>query len=260
MVREGVNGAWRAATPRSATHFEARVNQAYSVMGVCDDDFVSFVSVESRTPAEDPNFNLACTFSFTTPPHRVLGSMVQPGSAVLNGARRSSTVGNWPFEFRVDSGTYDLISSSADRVALRRGLSVTGNSTSFTFWVPLKSFTFPTAANPVASWRARDTLGIMDISIFEDSGSETRVTFSKAYLAATGLSSFSFHFNAPGFLPEWQPDLTSGHVRDLFLQDIDTHVKTRTLQETIDGPSVAASSGLEAAKERARAVQQRRTY
>jgi hypothetical protein len=359
MVREGVNGPWRAAFQRSATSYETNVRRPYTVMGVCDDGFTSAVNLDSRTPQDDPNLTFTCISQFVPPPHRVLGTMVQPGGVTLNGSRRSSTVGNWQFDFRVPSGTFDLIAASAStapRVAIRRGLAIAGNttlppvdvaqegtamvdttftltnpmhgetvrasvflitpncdpqaqiyggapanakvapsslllpgekqevsirseqltaagtsmhsirrqyavgdSTSFTFWAPLKSFTFPTSASPTATWRWRDTKGVMDINLFEESGSETNVSFSRHYLMATGLTSFSFHFDAPGFLPQWQPDLTSGHSRSLFLQDIDSHVKTRTIQETIEGPAVAAvSSGLEAARARAASRMQQR--
>lgn len=137
-----------------------------------------------------------------------------------------------------------------------------GDPTSFTYWIPFKSFNYPTPSVPTASWKAQDELGNLNIVIDEESGSLTSAHFSKRYLQATRIESFSFEIEAPGFLPEWNADLSAPHLRDVFVQDVTaTEVKTRAFYEYSDrtrGSVSAASTAIEKAK--TRAAKQGRVY
>ena len=90
MVREGVNGPWRAAVQRSLTSYETNVRRPYTVMGVCDDGVVSSIQLEARTPSDERTINFSCVSWVETPPHGIFGSMVQPGAVTVDGVRRFS--------------------------------------------------------------------------------------------------------------------------------------------------------------------------
>lgn len=356
MVREGANGAWRAATPLTYTTFEAKVRQPYTIMGVCLEGTASLVTLDARSLEDTRLVNISCRYTFAVPPHRVSGSMVQPGVVVFNGGRKISTTPNWSFEYQVEPGIYDLVASDSERVAVQRYITVNGDtklpvpvnleqqgtplvsspftvtnpiagdtrhvgvflttpflspqaqiylgelatakvapesviftrekqevsvrsernsdwsssshamrrdfkvgdSTAFTLWHPFRTFTFPTAATPTASWQVQDGLGNLTIAISEDAGSLTTANFSKRYLEATRIESFSFDIEAPGFLPDWNADLRGAHTRELFIQDVTaTEVKTRSLYEHSDHLGSSAAS-IEKAK--TRATKQGRVY
>ena len=125
--REGVRGAWRAATRISATEYQARVRGPYTMIAACDLGYPS-VQMVSQTPADGADLQVYCA-PYQELPYVASGTMVQPGQVSLGGWRRSSTRANWAFELFSGEGDKDLVAATADRVHIQRALPVHGNLT-----------------------------------------------------------------------------------------------------------------------------------
>lgn len=128
VFREGANGSWRPATQVTPQTFHARVRGAFTVLAVCPDLEFPRTQLISRVPA-DGVVEVFCTFPDAGPEHQVVGSMVEPGSVSFASSRRTSAAPNWRFQVPVSAGTYDLVASNADRVAVRRNIAVNGDIT-----------------------------------------------------------------------------------------------------------------------------------
>lgn len=125
MVREGAQGQWRAAQKLTPTTFAAEVHQVYTVLAVCPEANGANVSVFSYALDDEPEIEVVClprpdTFAVT-------GTMVQPGFATLDGVRATGAQANWPFEFHVGAGSYDLIAVTPERVGVQRGIAVSAD-------------------------------------------------------------------------------------------------------------------------------------
>lgn len=117
-VREGT-GAWRRATQVRPTEYTATVRGPYSVLGAC----AGAIQVSSQTLQDAPTVDLYCA-----PPApadiTATGSMVQPGTVGLGVYRRSSTTPSWSYSLQVPAGDYDQVATTADRLMLRKNLSL----------------------------------------------------------------------------------------------------------------------------------------
>lgn len=125
--RDGLAGAWRAAAQTSATAFEAEVRGPYVVTVVCADPATggALTAQLARTPDDERALEWACA---AAAPVRsaVTGGMAQAGRVQIDDAVQTSATDGWGFTLRARDGTYDLLARTADRVALRRGIAVSG--------------------------------------------------------------------------------------------------------------------------------------
>lgn len=128
-IRDGTSGSWRPATQRDATTFEAIVHEPYMVTVVCKDPSGDFVATwqYGRIPEDGPELAVPCV---SIPPgaHTVTGHVVQPANVQLATSVAGSRNAEWDFSLAVDTGTYDLIASTDERIAIRRGIAVNGNT------------------------------------------------------------------------------------------------------------------------------------
>jgi hypothetical protein len=126
--QDGISGAWQPATRKTATTFEAAVHGPYIVTIVCKDPRTSGVLTwqDARTPEDGPELSQPCYFAHQGA-HAVTGHMVQAGFVQVGSSPTRSSAPDWNFAVAVDSGMYDLIATTADRIAVRRGLLVNGD-------------------------------------------------------------------------------------------------------------------------------------
>ena len=126
--RDGISGDWRPATPRNEKAFEVIVHGPYMVTAVCTEPVGGSVSTwqYGRLPDDGPEIAVPCVSS---PPgaHTVTGHVVQPGNVQLATSVAGSRNAEWSFAMAVDTGTYDLIASTDERIAIRRGIAVNSN-------------------------------------------------------------------------------------------------------------------------------------
>jgi hypothetical protein len=134
-VRDGLTGGWRraeAGSPKTALlslmEFQAKVADRYVVAYVCEDPATRSVSVyeEGRT-LEDGDFASSCDFATGPQVGRVSGSMQQAGAVALGQTSARSSSDGWSFDLGSPAGTFDLVASSVDRVAIRRAIKVAGD-------------------------------------------------------------------------------------------------------------------------------------
>jgi len=128
MFRDGLDASWRAATMNTPTFFEAGVHGPYVVVVVCEDPVTgrSRTLQLARTPGDSHDLRLSC--DLTTPSgHVVTGHMVQPGFVQLGSSRDSSETADWDFQLFVPDGSYDLIGTNSERIAMRRSIEVKGD-------------------------------------------------------------------------------------------------------------------------------------
>jgi len=130
--RDGVTGPWQVATRTSSTQFEVVVQGPYVVAVVCDDTrsniggtFHTWDTFETGRTLADPHAFTECDVPVTG--HAVTGHMVQAGTVVMGDQLASSATANWNFKLSVASGTYDLIATTIDGLAIKRGIAVAGD-------------------------------------------------------------------------------------------------------------------------------------
>lgn len=118
--RDGVAGAWQAATKTSATQFEAVVHGPYAVAVVCDDRLTSpagtfhiWDTFETGRTLDDSHAFSECDALAAN--HRVTGHMAQAGTVIVGGQFDSSATTGWDFTLSVPSGTYDLVATTGGR-------------------------------------------------------------------------------------------------------------------------------------------------
>lgn len=121
--REGT-GAWRRATQVRPTEYTATVRGPYSVLGAC----AGSIQVSSRTLRDAPSVDLYCSPP-AEPDVTAAGTMVQPGTVTLGLYGSSSSTANWSYSLQVPAGDYDQVAFTADRLTLRKNLSLRTNTT-----------------------------------------------------------------------------------------------------------------------------------
>lgn len=132
-VKDG-NGPWLdpspTPSPSGTVGFDAVVTGPYSVILVCNDAFGSLdIRQVFQTPDDDRVVSFNCTN--TLPPgHQVTGHMVQAGAIQMADTfDRSLATPDWDFTlFDVPDGAQDLIATSADKIAVRRGVAISGDT------------------------------------------------------------------------------------------------------------------------------------
>jgi hypothetical protein len=133
-VRDGLTGVWRRVDGTAKTaflssmEFQAKVGDRYVVAYVCEDPATNSVSVyeEGRTLG-DGDFASSCDFVTSPEVGRVTGSMQQAGAVAFGSTSARSSTDGWSFDLGSPAGTFDLVASSADRVAIRRAINVAGD-------------------------------------------------------------------------------------------------------------------------------------
>jgi hypothetical protein len=121
---DGLDGRWETATKKSSTAFEIAVHGPYVVAAVCETGIGAggFTWQAART-LEDPHEVLVpCNTSRVR--HMVTGRMTQDGWVQLGQDASRPVRTNQDFQLPVPDGTYDLIATTADRIAIRRALTV----------------------------------------------------------------------------------------------------------------------------------------
>jgi len=121
------DGAWRTPTASGASTFSFAAEQPYTVIVVCDDNH-GFVTVDqtSRAPSDGAEIFAFCE---STRPSNVdvTGHMAQAGQVSLGSALRAlSTTPDWDFTLQPSRGVFDLVASSATRIAIRRDIAIDG--------------------------------------------------------------------------------------------------------------------------------------
>jgi hypothetical protein len=126
--RDGVDGEWQIPTPTATGSYELEVTGPYVVSVVCSagNDFIIATRQIARTPDDERDLDMECP-ELPLSDSTITGKMVQPGEVSIGGALGSSTTPDWSLDFILPPGTYDLISTSRDRIAIRRDLAVSGS-------------------------------------------------------------------------------------------------------------------------------------
>jgi hypothetical protein len=126
---------WSRAVRKTPTSpFEAVVYGPYFVTVVCEqgsaDTGTGTVTVlqEGRTPDDDREVALPCTFPADPPRRALTGHMVQAGRVQAAGAIGTSTAADWDFSLSVPDGTHDLLARSTDRIAVRHAITIAGDT------------------------------------------------------------------------------------------------------------------------------------
>jgi hypothetical protein len=125
--REGIDGAWQLATMTTPTNFEFEVNGPYVVSVVCQDPISGVMRTwQSANTPDDPR-GLASPCRALPSEHAITGHMAQAGHLWLGDSADSSDASDWDFHLSAADGTYDLLATTDDRIALRRGIEVDGD-------------------------------------------------------------------------------------------------------------------------------------
>lgn len=130
LYREGANGPWLPPPPPlKPGEYEVLVSGPYTVLVVCPNgDGSAYTALTSQTLEDDHMVWTSCLYQEA--PHLLDGLMVTPGRVAVGGSFELSTSGtNWPFSLPAFDGTYELVASSADRIAIRRNLVMSGDRT-----------------------------------------------------------------------------------------------------------------------------------
>jgi hypothetical protein len=123
VYREGT-GAWQPAVIKSPTSFEIEVDGPFVVLSVCEDVGSISIFETAQLPDEGDVF-VGCSSSAGT--HALTGHMVQAGRVIAGVAQQSSSTADWDFSLTNVDGTYDLVATTADSVAIRRNVAVVGD-------------------------------------------------------------------------------------------------------------------------------------
>lgn len=128
VFRDGLDAPWQAATMRTPTSFEAEVHDSYVVTAVCEDPATGRSRTLQFARTIDDSHNLMLSCDLTAPSeHLVTGHMMQAGFVQLGSSSDSSEIADWDFQLSVVGGSYDLIATTAERIAMRRSIEVNGD-------------------------------------------------------------------------------------------------------------------------------------
>jgi hypothetical protein len=125
----GPSGLWQPATQVSATRFTTSVPGPYVVAVQCADaSNTSFATYEvAQTPADPHDLVFACATVTPDSGYAITGHMVQAGAVQLGDMADTSTTPSWMFSLSADAGTYDLLATTTNAIAIRRGIAVSGD-------------------------------------------------------------------------------------------------------------------------------------
>ena len=133
-VRDGVAGPWRPAVMQTPTMYEATVRGPYTVAVVCDILRVINITFTARSwftwqaaRTLDDSHDLVAPCNTSPVEHNVTGVMAQAGFLQIGNTFRGSATDAWSFHLFLADGSYDLFATTADRIAIRRGVVVDGD-------------------------------------------------------------------------------------------------------------------------------------
>lgn len=123
-------GAWQVPEQDAFGDYVLRVSDDYQIVAACDDE-TGFAVSQTSGRFLDGSFAFVACFLLGPPPppgSQISGHMVQAGDVFMDG-RASSTTAEWDFVLDVEPGTHDLIAIDGTSALIRRGLSITGDTT-----------------------------------------------------------------------------------------------------------------------------------
>lgn len=125
-------GAWQMPAQDPNGNYVLRVSDDYQVVAACSNENDFDVSLTSSRYQDGPYAVAGCyLFVDSTPPPpavQVSGQMAQAGDVWMDG-RATSSIPAWDFVLDVEPGPHDLIAIDDTRALIRRGLSITGDTT-----------------------------------------------------------------------------------------------------------------------------------
>jgi hypothetical protein len=127
--RDGLTGAWQTPVTKTPGTFELAVHGPYFVTIVCDDLLGGFVTVfqYARTPDDDHAIATSCEGTLASNAH-LTGHVVQAGEVAYGFSSTGSDIPNWDFDLVEPAGSYDVISTTTDKIAVRRNVAVSGTT------------------------------------------------------------------------------------------------------------------------------------
>jgi hypothetical protein len=125
--REGFAGDWQPATMKSPTSFEIEVDGPYTLVAVCEDATGGVTEVELGQLPDEGAVEVGCGPFGGPAGHTLTGHMAQAGRVVAGVSSQSSSTADWDFSLAVADGTYDVVASTADAIAVRRNVVVAGD-------------------------------------------------------------------------------------------------------------------------------------
>jgi hypothetical protein len=130
--RDGLAATWQPATMKTPTSFEAAVHGPYVVSVVCEalpregQSLPETLTWQAARTLDDPH-DLAAPCDVPATAHAITGHMVQAGAVQLGSSAKSSDVADWDFALAAPTGSYDLIATTSDGIAVRRGVKIDGD-------------------------------------------------------------------------------------------------------------------------------------
>jgi hypothetical protein len=126
--KDGIDADWQPATVTSPTSFDIEVENAFIVAVACEDlPTGSFTTIRLAQVVSDGDVFAFCGAAIPNT-RAVTGHMVQPGRVTIASDLRSSSAPEWDFSLSAVDDTYDLVATTTDAIAFRRGIVVAGDT------------------------------------------------------------------------------------------------------------------------------------
>jgi hypothetical protein len=126
-VKDGAR-PWRVL-PVAGNLYEVDVHGPYILAVVCDDGagFIELYQL-ARTLADDREQFFFCFEATKSTFGSAVGTMVQAGSVTVGFSTDTSPTENWGFDIFAEEGVHELFAQTPDRVAIRRDVTITGET------------------------------------------------------------------------------------------------------------------------------------
>lgn len=127
-VRDGLAASWQPATRKTPTVYVAEVHGPYLITVVCDlasdgSPGTAVTTWQAARTLDDP-LEISTPCKLSPVPRTVTGHMVQSGHLHVGPRGTASQQAEWDFRLALPDGTYDLVATAADRIAVRRGIAI----------------------------------------------------------------------------------------------------------------------------------------
>ena len=125
--RDGADGPWQTLAGKTPSTFELDANGPYMLTVVCDDGAGNVTTSQfARTLDDDHAIDASCAPASTS--GTASGHMVQAGQVALGYSASFSSTPNWDFNLDSGTGTFDLVATSTDHIAVRRAVAISGDT------------------------------------------------------------------------------------------------------------------------------------
>jgi hypothetical protein len=194
VYREGLTGPWQPAVIMP-DHFEVEVDGPFVVLAVCEDIAENSVNIiEMGRLPDEGDITVGCATQ-KTGTHAITGHMVQAGKVVAGFTQRSSSVANWDFSLTVPDGTYDVVATTADSIAVRRGIAVLGSEVAVQA-IDVAQEALPLVSTPLSVTNAigsegvtarvslRPQTNVLSATVFKGAPADARVIVPSSLLAS----------------------------------------------------------------------------